>query len=210
MNRYYLDVNPAQFNQDLSDKDGVIMLYADGALRGFSTWMLFEHECAGQSVSIMFSGDTITDQDYRGSLALPIAGGQLMLKKLSEHTGKVMFWMLTTKGYRTYRFLPVFFRAFYPSCRHGTPDFEISLLESLARMRFDSRFNAETCVLTAPDRAQRLRPGIDDVPPARLKDEHVAFFTRQNPGYARGDELVCLARCDRDNVRPSMLRRLLR
>jgi hypothetical protein len=41
-----------------------------------------------------------------------------------------------------------------------------------------------------------------------LQDPHVAFFQKLNPGYAQGDELVCLARFHPDNLTPYIRRQL--
>jgi hypothetical protein len=45
----------------------------------------------------------------------------------------------------------------------------------------------------------RLRPGVADLTPGRLRDPHVDFFARRNPGHPRGDELCCLAPLTRGN-----------
>lgn len=208
MQEYYLNVNEDDFSRDLAEKDKVILLLEADILCGFSTWKLFRHRCDGRQVNVIYSGDTITARDHRTSFALPIAWGHLMFNVLEKDNDNPLFWLLTSKGYKTYRFLPVFFKSFYPSYLHKAPDFERSLIVSLAGDKFGDRFNPETFVVRAQEDAQRLRPGVADVTQTRLKDEHVAFFYRSNPHYARGDELVCLARCDPDNITSFMLRQL--
>ena len=49
-------------------------------------------------------------------------------------------------------------------------------------------------------------PEVADVTPERLRDPHVAFFVRRNPGHARGDELCCLAPLTRANFTPAAYR----
>lgn len=208
MQAYYLNVTPEQFVKDLKEKDFVILLFDEGYIRGFSTWMLCDHDCEGRRVSVIFSGDTIVERSHWRSLALPLAWGRLMLSALAEHPGQELYWLLTSKGYKTYRFLPVFFREFYPSYAREAPPFEKALLCSLARRKFGSRFNPETGIIQAAEGAQCLHPGIADITEARRTDKHVAFFEKANPGHARGDELVCIARCHEDNLNPFILRQL--
>ena len=56
-----------------------------------------------------------------GSLALPVAWGRLMLSLEEVGAGQHLYWLLTSKGYKTYRFLPVFFNEFYPCFSSPTP-----------------------------------------------------------------------------------------
>lgn len=209
MEAYYLNVNREQFIKDLNDKDFAILLYEGNVIRGFSTWMLFEHHVQGRRVNVIFSGDTIIEKSHWGSLVLPFAWGDLMLSVLSRQPDKQLYWLLTSKGYKTYRFLPRFFLEFYPSCIKEAPPFEKSLLCSLGKRKFGERFNPATLIVQAIEGAQCLRPGIADITETQRKDRHVAFFEKANPGYSTGDELVCIVRCSADNVNPSILKQLL-
>jgi hypothetical protein len=47
----------------------------------------------------------------------------------------------------------------------------------------------------------QLKPELCDVPEGRREDPRVRFFLNSNPGYARGEELVCLARIAPENMR---------
>jgi len=208
MQAYYLNVTPAQFIKDLEEKDFVILLYENDYIRGFSTWMLFGHDFESQRVNVIFSGDTIIDKSHWHSLGLPLAWGRLMLSALSEHPGEELYWLLTSKGYKTYRFLPVFFREFYPSYMKEAPPFEKALLCSLAQRKFGDRFDPKSWIVRAPEGAQCLRPGVADITETRREEKHVAFFEKANPGHAKGDELVCIALCSEDNLNPFILRQL--
>ena len=208
MQAYYHNVGRAQFVKDLEEKDWVILLWEGGSIRGFSTQMLFDHDIEGHWIQVIFSGDTIIEKGYWRSLALPVAWGRLMLSILTERPDRELYWLLTSKGYKTYRFLPVFFREFYPSCTKEAPAFEKALLYSLGRRKFGNRFDSESWTIRASDGAQYLRPGVADITEARRRDKDIAFFEKANPGHAKGDELVCIARCHEENLNPFILRRL--
>jgi hypothetical protein len=108
-------------------------------------------------------------------------------------------WLLITSGFRTYRFLPVFWRWFVP--RHdGAAD--CGLRDRLAAARFGAGFDPATGIvrLAAP---QRLRAGFREVPSGRERDPHTAFFLEANPGWAAGDELACLCELADDNLTPA-------
>jgi len=208
MRSYYLNVDDKQFRADLQEKDLVIILREGEVIHGFSTWLLLEHEIRGETVGIIFSGDTIIEKEYWHSMALPLAWGRLMLSTLERNPGRRLYWLLTSKGYKTYRFLPVFFGEFYPTWVRQTPEFEKALLDSFAARKFGSRYNPLTGIISAPEGAQKLAPGVADIGDSRRKDRHIAFFEAANPGYANGDELVCLVRCCTDNI-SAFIRRYL-
>jgi len=208
MQAYYHNVRRDQFLKDLEEKDWVILLWGNGCIRGFSTQMLFDYDIEGHWIRVIFSGDTIIEKHCWGSLALPVAWGRMMLSIISDCHGREVYWLLTSKGYKTYRFLPVFFREFYPSCMKETPAFEKALLCNLGRRKFGDRFDSESCIIRALAGAQYLRLGVADITEVRRKDKHVAFFEKANPGHTRGDELVCIARCHEENIKPFVLRRL--
>jgi hypothetical protein len=208
MRAHYEGVSEAQFLADLQAKQWVILLSDRGTLCGFSTQVLFDHVLAGRRVKILFSGDTIIDRNHWGSLALPVAWGRLMLSLQAADPDTGLYWLLTSKGYKTYRFLPVFFREFYPGCTGDMPGFEQALLTSVALEKFGTRFDAARGILRADRGAQRLREGVAAIDEKRLRDPHVAFFLKRNPGHVRGDELVCLARFHPDNLNPYIRRQL--
>ena len=205
---HYEGVSEPQFLADLLAKQWVILLRDNGQICGFSTQVLLDHSLDSRPVKILFSGDTIIEKAHWGSMALPIAWGRLMLSLCATHPKAELYWLLTSKGYKTYRFLPVFFHEFYPRYDAQTPDFENALLGSVATERFGKRFDRCAGILRAEPGDQRLREGIAEIDAKRLRDPHVAFFQKRNPGHAAGDELVCLARFCADNLRPYILRQL--
>jgi hypothetical protein len=99
--------------------------------------------------------------------------------------------------------LPLFFREFYP--RHGspTPVAARAVIDALAGARYPRQYDAVHGIIRATPHQYRLRPGLADVSPERLRDPHVCFFHASNPGHARGDELGCLAPLTRANFTPA-------
>lgn len=194
MDAHYDGVCRERFDADLREKQWVILIResAGGSLCGFSTQMLFR---VG-TVSFLFSGDTIIDRDHWGDSALAGAWGRLALQLIDAADGP-LWWFLASKGYKTFRFLPVFFREFYPHPERPTPPTVQGLIDAAAAHKFGRRYDAAAGVVRAS--ADRLRPGIAEITAERLRDPYVHFFAERNPGHARGDELCCLAPLTRDN-----------
>jgi hypothetical protein len=197
------------FQRDLDGKNWVILLRDEAAeIQGFSTLALYETFAAGQPLSVVFSGDTIIRPAFWGTPELPRAWIKTVL---SASVGMVqpLYWLLISAGYKTYRFLPIFFKEFFPCCHCPTPPGIQAILDQLAQERFGADYSAATGITRFRVGATPLRAGIAEVTQERLKDRHVAFFVARNPGHAQGDELVCLTHVHPDNY-SAIGRRLMR
>ncbi len=77
-----------------------------------------------------------------------------------------------------------------------------SLIDSIARTKFGSQYVPARGILhprRCPTALQADFAGLED---RQLQNPHVRFFLAQNPGYARGEELVCLCELSHQNLRP--------
>jgi hypothetical protein len=193
---FFAGVDRKTFDADLEEKTHVILLEDDvKRVRGFSTLLAYRTSVPGVDATIVYSGDTIIDREHWGSPALPVS----WLAAVRELTrgARSVFWLLLTSGFRTYRFLPVFYREYFP--RFGSCTVPKALVDALAIERFGSRYDSLRGIVRF-ERPQVLVPELLDVPSGRALDEHVAFFLARNPGHTRGDELVCLTSIADDNL----------
>jgi len=200
--QHFDGVTPEQFVRDIAEKNLALLLQRGETLVGFSTLLAYTTEFEGAAVNVIYSGDTIVAPEAWGTTALPrawVAGVEALRGTLPP--GRC-FWLLLTSGFRTYRFLPVFWRKFFPRHDAPTPSGHQRLLDQLARERFGAQFDA-TAGIVRFDHPQRLRAGLNEIPARRESDAHVAFFLDRNPNYARGDELVCLTEIAADNLTPA-------
>jgi len=192
------------FTQDLREKNWVLLLKDEHSeeLKGFSTFLIYQTEFAGEVINIVYSGDTIIDPSAWSSLALPrgwIAAIKYVHQTFNE--GK-LYWLLISSGYRTYRFLPTFWQDFYPRYDVGTPEKMLALKNFLAQSHFKDYYNAKTGIVRFSE-PQILKEGLRGVPENRLSDPHIRFFVEQNPGHFQGDELVCLTEISPENLTPA-------
>ncbi|MAI73143.1 MAG: hypothetical protein CMM01_19855 [Rhodopirellula sp.] len=212
MNLYYDNVKSTQFFQDLMEKDLVICLRdtldstsvdtpnaMSGKILGFSTQQIFVHDFNGKSNRVLFSGDTVVSRKHWNSPLLARAWGRLAMGLIAK-SSEPLYWLLLTKGYRTYRFLPLFFHQYAPSTeRAGQLELD-EMRHAFTRYLFGSAYNPAT--FTVRGRAidnYFLRRGVADIDQARLRDQHVRRFLHLNPAYHHGDELSCLAPLTVDN-----------
>jgi hypothetical protein len=200
MTEHYANVTPQRFAADLAEKQWVLQIHdGDGRLRGFSTQKILSTNLDGRRVRALFSGDTIVHRDDWGQTALTQQWGRFALDLMDEYPAEPLYWFLISKGYKTYRFLPVFFHQFYPRYDCPTPADIQTLLGQFARAKFGDAFDAQRGVVAAKPNDCHLLPGVAEVTAGRLQDPHVRFFHERNPQHALGDELCCLAPLTPDN-----------
>jgi hypothetical protein len=117
----------------------------------------------------------------------------------SQNPEARVYWFLICSGYKTWRFLPVFFREFYPNPDAPTPAHVQNILDALGERKFGIEYHKETGIVRLRT-ATPLREGVADVTEQRMRDPRIVFFTQKNPGYLQGDELACLTEISRTNL----------
>ena len=196
----FLGASMEIFDRDLANKNWVIQLRdaESGVLEGFSTLALYESRFNDKPLSVVYSGDTIIRREFWGTPELPRSWIKSVLEK-SASMPQPLYWLLISSGYKTYRFLTVFYKEFYP-CRQQTMPPEMqSLMDQLAGERFGADYHPALGIVRFAHGATPLRAGVAAVTEERLSDPDIAFFIQSNPGHMKGDELVCLTRVHPDN-----------
>ena len=194
---YFDGVTLEQFLSDLEQKNWVVLLKDDaGDIRGFTTILLYETTYDDERLNVVCSGDTVVDRDARMSSALAKTWLSSVDRFRREHAHGRFYWLLVCSGFRTYRFLPVFWREFHPRHDRPMPTETKALLDSLATGLFGDMYGGEAGIVRFPS-PQILRDRV--VPQRRMRDPHVSFFVSSNPGHVHGDELACITEISREN-----------
>ncbi len=199
LTEHFAGVTEDQFARDLAEKTLTLLLQRDERLVGFSTLLAYPTVFEGSQINVVYSGDTIVAPEAWGTSALPrawLAGVDALRATLRP--GRC-YWLLLTSGFRTYRFLPVFWREFYPRFDRVIPTETKRLIDQLAKERFGAQFSSEKGVVHFRQ-PQKLRSGLEKVPLGREQNPHTAFFLNNNPGHVNGDELVCLTELCPENL----------
>ncbi len=187
--RYYTGAAPDAFRRDLSQKDLVILLLNDGSVAGFSTQKLI---AMPDGARILFSGDTVVDASDRRQFGLAGAFGHIMLRLIRDCPDDPRYWFLISKGARTYRFLPTFFRVYVPS--HESDPGLLRLRDAVAAHLFPREWVASKGILHFSGSKDRL------VSDELRNDPESVLFRCLNPGWTDGDELCCLAPVSPENL----------
>ncbi|MBP9022797.1 MAG: hypothetical protein KBH06_06310 [Spirochaetes bacterium] len=205
MSDFYDNVVKSTFYNDLNEKDYCIILYnEDHEIKGFSTQKLITLYVADRTIHGVFSGDTIIHKDYWGSMELYKG----FIEKAMEYESKYdnFYWFLISKGYKTYRMLPLFFIEFYPNCKKVTPEFEQLIMHSFGKSRYPHEYDLNSGVIKYKGTKDSLKKGVADIGQKQLNDKDIAFFLEANPGFNKGDDIVCLASLKKNNFKTTFMR----
>ena len=81
--------------RDLAEKQFILLLYGeDGAIEGFSTIQLFDSVFRGRPVKIVYSGDTVIQEESRGQTVLMHDWWQFTCTVQRQFRGMDVYWML--------------------------------------------------------------------------------------------------------------------
>lgn len=212
MDRYYAGMKRDTFEVDLNEKLWVILLRESGsqAICGFSSQMILDFTIDGAAMHALFSGDTIVERRCWGQSLLAQAWGQLAIALIDRYPRGSLYWFLISKGYKTYRYLPLFFCEYYPRRATVTPSWAKAIIDALGRHKYPQAYDPSTGIIRADATACRLRRDVAAVTGGRLRDPEVRFFVERNPGHELGDELCCVAPLTRENFSVAAARPLRR
>ncbi len=207
---YYSAVTFEQFHSDLNTKHYCILLKSvDEKIQGFTTLEVIpfcdnsdanEVDSAVTGVAL-YSGDTILHHDYWGDQTLPWAWCKLAGKLKAQAPETPLYWFLIVKGHKTYRYLPIFTRRFYPNHKVSTPTEMQIRIDLLARKKFGDAYKPESGIIQFDKSKGHLNDALTEIPSHLIKNPHVSFFLEKNKHYDNGDELVCITELCESNMR---------
>lgn len=192
--KHYDGIERAVFEADLADKRHVVLLKdrKTRKLGGFCTLSCEAHHLRGREFSVVFTGDTIIESEYRGHKALAIAFFRYLLWAKLRRPFRPVYWFLVSKGYKTYLTMVRNFAEFYPRNDRPTPAWAEAVLNHLGHSYSPDAWNPVTGVVEHAGRPARLKPGVAELDARAIADPDVEYFLRKNPGHARGHELAVI------------------
>jgi hypothetical protein len=197
MQKYYDNVTWDEFVKDLDKKNAVIVLRDKqrGQIQGFSTLLHLNVNCDGVMHRGIFSGDTVVEKEYWGSRAL----GKAFLRHLFIEKAKKpftpLYWLLITKGYKTYLLMANNVFDYYPRYERPTPPHWQNLIDAFYTHLYPEHYDRAKGVIEFAKSSCTLKQGVA-APSDELvaKNMRVAFFLSKNPDWKQGSELACLSK----------------
>lgn len=188
-----------RFSEDLSWKQYAgVLRDEEGQIQGFTTIALNPHSF-NADYDILYSGDTIISPEHWGSQEL-VRGFCRTAGRFLSARRRRLYWYLISKGHRTYLYLPLFCRRFFPD-RRGEDAELAKIAADCSRFLFADSWKEELGILQFAQSHGQLTPELARSTLERSGHEDIAFFLEKNPGFERGDELVCVTELSPENLR---------
>lgn len=196
--RYYKGTKWRIFMDDLSKKSGafVIRRRKDNKVVGFSTIVSYDLVVEGKKVSGVFSGDTIIDKEYWGSRVLQVAFYKYMIARKIKSPNKSIYWLLISKGFKTYLLMANNFDKYYPNPEYINKNLS-GVVDYYCDEIFPENYDKEKKILDFGRHYQALKEGVAEIDKSMLVQNHkIRFFEQCNPEWRRGTELPCVGVVD--------------
>jgi hypothetical protein len=192
--RYYDNISLEQFIEDMSGKTGIFVLRDDNENRivGFSTLTSKKLRMGRRSVTGVFSGDTILESEYWGNRSLQVAFYVRMVLERFKRPFSPVFWLLISKGYKTYLLLANNFSRYYPDVE-GRFDWLEPYVDAYCRTLFPHAYCPDRKLLDFGEGSTHLKGEVTPIT-REMRERHpkIRFFEECNPSWQRGTELPCI------------------
>lgn len=195
-NEYYIHHDLSQFEQDLFEKDHVILLRdkENQSIQGFSTLVCNPLRKSSKEVIGVFSGDTVVNKNYWGSSVLGLEFLKYLWFLKIKRPGVPVYWFLITKGYKTYLMMAKNFSTFYPRFEEHTPQEYKKLMDDFYSKKFPHLYDPNSGLICHDGESCALKEQVADITPDLLTEPRIKFFQEKNPHWQRGEELTCIAK----------------
>ncbi|OFZ51961.1 MAG: hypothetical protein A2381_01505 [Bdellovibrionales bacterium RIFOXYB1_FULL_37_110] len=193
---YYDDVSKEQFVFDLSEKTHVLFIFnkKTGKVIGFSTILQEKLKTKEQTITALFSGDTVVHRDYWGSKALQVAFFFYILKTRLLYFWRPLYWFLISKGHKTYLMMINNFKEAYPHRERPTPDHITNILNEFYERKYRSDFKKDQGIIKFISSKGAVKQNFATISHRDELNPDVQYFLRMNPDYQKGVELACVCR----------------
>lgn len=189
---YYVDISFDQFVADLSEKTHVLFIRNEqNALVGFST--IFRKKLPEVAPgTFLFSGDTVIRQDFWGTKYLQKAFFYFILKTKLQSPFQPVYWMLISKGFKTYLMMKRNFISCWPRREGKTPSKLKQVQDRFYHLKFGNDYHAQKDLIIFEKSKGAVKGDMAAPTSESLKELDIQFFLKKNPNYTEGEELSCI------------------
>lgn len=162
----------------------------DGRIVGFTGLRINRTEVSGKECLLIYVGQTIIDQAYRGNALIPRTVVKLCLRYWKDLLkGRMYFWAdaLTYKAYLVFAKTAA---EYYPSYRSETPEYIRQLIRFVGEEYYEDAFCTETG--TVQKNTVYVNDPSTHIDPATETDPDVLFYRAANPKYLDGHGLITI------------------
>jgi len=108
-----------------------------------------------------------------------------------KYPSRSVFWLLISKGYKTYLLLTNNFQNFYPSYQFNNQELE-AIVDEYCTQLYPAAYCQKSRLLDFGDEYQNLKEGVAGITAEMThNDLNIRHFEKLNPTWKKGTELPC-------------------
>ncbi|MGM0579956.1 MAG: hypothetical protein ACQETL_04715 [Bacteroidota bacterium] len=197
----YNKITEDTFNTDLNKKQYVGLIKdQDNMVQGFTTFAINPNSTNESNYNVLFSGDTIIAPEYWGTQVMKYGWCKAVGSIIASDATKPWYWYLLSKGHRTYMFLPLFFKDYFPSIEPSESDDQLKKIASDISLKlYGDCWKEEEGVIRFKESQGELKEELIQASYQKKGSKFVQFFLKKNPAFYKGEELVCIAHLHPEN-----------
>lgn len=191
---YYENTKFSVFEEDFKKKSGAILIFhpKTNKVVGFSTVAIQHFVLDGKKYTTLFSGDTVIEKEFWGTRALQATMLKLLIKLRFTYPLDELYWLLISKGYKTYLLLANNYYVYYPHVK-GKHQYLSKVVEHYCQTFFAKYYDKESGLLNFGSDYQPLKGEVAPITnEMRENNPKIRFFEEKNPTWAQGTELPCI------------------
>ncbi len=191
---YYHNADLQTFIKDMCKKQGIFLLVnkSTGTIVGFSTWNEIDIVYKNKKSIGVFSGDTIVEEQYWGDKTLQKAFAIQLFKLKLKRMNRDVYWLLISKGYKTYLLMANNFLRYYPHYTRSNKKLE-SVVDHYCNLLYPDAYKLKDRLLDFGDDYQHLKGGVAEITDdMKTNNPKIKFFDELNPAWRKGIELPCV------------------
>lgn len=191
--KYYTDISYDLFVTDLNEKTHILVIQKGPDIVGFTTILRFKSKDS-DGATFLFSGDTVVREDFWGTKYLQKAFVAFIFKSKLRSPFKPLYWMLMSKGYKTYLLMSVNFAQCWPKNKVVTPPSMQKVMDDFYSQRYGAAYHKSKGLILFDHSRGAVKGQVAEPPEKLLAHPDVQFFLAKNPRYREGVELACMAK----------------
>jgi hypothetical protein len=190
--QYYVDVSFERFCSDLSEKTHLFCFHSNGHLVGFSSIFRKRLPSLGRA-TYLFSGDTVLHRDFWGAKALQKSFFWYILGSKLRSPFEPVYWMLMSKGYKTYLMMRRNFPNSFPRFDAPIPEKLKRAMDSFYRLKYGDAYDPDKNLIRFRTSHGAVKGLLAAPQPSATGNPEIAYFLQANSDYRTGAELACIA-----------------
>ena len=166
---------------------------------GFSGLRIDRVNIAGSRRLLIYFGQVVIDEPFRGKSLMPIVAAKLCMKFWKDLLFSKLYFWADCLTYKAYLVFAKTIEECYPSRKYVMPAENREIIHFIGEKYYRDSYNY------ANGTVRKSRNLVSD-PAAQIvlkhrQDEDIRFFTQANPLYAKGHGLITLAPMNYCNIR---------